>query len=182
MNKIIKFKAGDGNYYEYSKKGNVLNKIPKINNIKEKKFQTNKSKGIYRGRMLSRNMTKHEKILANKLNEFGIIYWPQKSMYDYNGCYICDFYLENSGKKNLHLVIEVDGKSHDKQKVYDRKRTKWLNEEKSCDVIRFSNDEIENNIEKIIDIILSYPVKSLDNFTLSKKYIDKYNKRFKRVK
>lgn len=64
--------------------------------------------------------------------------------------YIADFYSDE-----LRLVIELDWKIHENQKEYDEIRdeiikTYWV------EVIRFSNEEIENNLEWVINKILSF--------------------------
>ncbi|RZJ78098.1 MAG: leucine--tRNA ligase [Flavobacterium sp.] len=61
--------------------------------------------------------------------------------------YIVDFVCLSKG-----LVIEVDGSIHDTQQEADAERTKVLNE-KGFDVIRFTNDEVLNNIENVLSII-----------------------------
>ena len=50
------------------------------------------------------------------------------------------------------LIIEVDGEIHDFQKEYDEDRT-FLLEERGFRVIRFKNEEVLNNIEKVIEKI-----------------------------
>ncbi len=54
------------------------------------------------------------------------------------------------------LVIEIDGLIHQLQdnKESDEIRTKWLNEQ-GYEVIRFTNDEVLNEIEKVFEKILS---------------------------
>ncbi len=60
--------------------------------------------------------------------------------------YILDFYCHK-----MKLAIEVDGGVHDDPEVaaYDNARTKNLNEN-SITVLRFANNEIENNIKEVI--------------------------------
>lgn len=47
------------------------------------------------------------------------------------------------------MIIEIDGRIHEQQKDYDKKREVLL-EIKNFKIIRFKNDEIENNINKSI--------------------------------
>ena len=47
------------------------------------------------------------------------------------------------------LVIEIDGKIHERQKDYDEIRTYIMNT-MGIKVIRFKNEEIENNCENIV--------------------------------
>ncbi len=57
--------------------------------------------------------------------------------------FIADFYCYE-----LNLIIEVDGPIHNRQKDFDQIRTALLNN-KDLKVIRFSNDEIINDIKKV---------------------------------
>ncbi|MGI9118346.1 MAG: endonuclease domain-containing protein [Minisyncoccia bacterium] len=65
--------------------------------------------------------------------------------------FIVDFYCFE-----LKLAIELDGSVHNErfQKDYDNARTKSLNV-LGINVLRFSNTEVENNIENVLDIIKS---------------------------
>ncbi|TAE40163.1 MAG: DUF559 domain-containing protein, partial [Sphingobacteriales bacterium] len=51
------------------------------------------------------------------------------------------------------LVVEVDGKIHDTQKEYDAERTKVLNQN-GFRVIRFTNQQVINNIENVLEEIV----------------------------
>lgn len=53
---------------------------------------------------------------------------------------------------SCRLIIEVDGKIHDFQKEQDDDRT-YLLEKRDFRVIRFSNDEVLNNIEHVLETI-----------------------------
>ncbi len=69
------------------------------------------------------------------------------------GNYIVDFFCPE-----LKLSIEIDGDSHfsDIEVVnYDKQRTIFLNKQ-GIKVVRFTNDEVENNIEAVIEKILEY--------------------------
>ncbi len=50
------------------------------------------------------------------------------------------------------LIIEVDGKIHETQKDYDEGRTAELNRW-GLRVIRFTNEEVVNEIEKVVEEI-----------------------------
>lgn len=63
------------------------------------------------------------------------------------GDYIVDFVCLSKS-----LIIEVDGSIHDLQQEADAERTKVLNE-KGFDVIRFTNEEVLNDIEKVLATI-----------------------------
>ncbi len=60
------------------------------------------------------------------------------------GNYIVDFFCSK-----LKLVIEIDGKIHERQKDYDEMRTFIMNTI-GIKVIRFQNEEVENNCESVI--------------------------------
>jgi len=65
------------------------------------------------------------------------------------GQYIADFIC-----REKWLIIELDGGQHneDKNIAYDEKRTKYL-ESKGFKVIRFWNNDIDNNIEGVFEVI-----------------------------
>lgn len=54
-----------------------------------------------------------------------------------------------------NLVIEVDGRIHDFQREYDEARTNYLNS-MGFNVIRFKNEEVQNNIAWIKDEIIKH--------------------------
>lgn len=68
------------------------------------------------------------------------------------GPYIVDFYCPR-----LKLVIEVDGDSHflDEAIEYDRKRQKYI-ESFGTKFLRFTNLEIYENIDEVLEEILRY--------------------------
>ena len=66
------------------------------------------------------------------------------------GSFVLDFYCPE-----LRLAIEIDGDSHfidDKAKVYDKNRQKFLASQ-NITVIRFTNIEISESIDGVIDKI-----------------------------
>ncbi len=52
------------------------------------------------------------------------------------------------------MIIEIDGLYHSlpEQKISDQERTEWL-ESKGWKVIRFTNEEIFSNLDKVIERI-----------------------------
>ena len=58
--------------------------------------------------------------------------------------FIADFYCHEKS-----LIVEIDGKIHEKQRDYDMLRTHIINE-LGMKVIRFRNEEVENNLEWVI--------------------------------
>jgi len=87
-------------------------------------------------------MTPAEKILWNELrgNKLGVHFRRQQVI----AGFIVDFYCHKIG-----LVIEVDGDIHNLQKEEDARREKVL-KELGLRIIRFRNDEVENNLAGVI--------------------------------
>ena len=65
------------------------------------------------------------------------------------GSFVIDFYCPK-----LRLAIEVDGDSHykDGAEVYDKKRQKYI-EEHNIHFLRFTNDDIYNNLDGVLEMI-----------------------------
>jgi very-short-patch-repair endonuclease len=61
--------------------------------------------------------------------------------------FILDFYCSEN-----RLGVEVDGKVHDSQKEYDVERTRIL-ENLNIKILRFTNEEILNNIENVLKVL-----------------------------
>jgi len=101
--------------------------------------------GIFsRARYLRKNMTPAEIKVWNFLkgkNVLGARLHAQHPI----GVYIADFYCHS-----LKLIIEIDGDIHNNnsQKEYDNERTRNLNNWE-IDVIRFTNDQVFNEFEKV---------------------------------
>jgi very-short-patch-repair endonuclease len=91
---------------------------------------------------LKNEMTAAETILWTELKskKLGIKFRRQHMVVKY----IADFI-----SLPINLIIEVDGKIHKTQKEYDEGRTFEL-EELGYKVIRFSNEEVLNNISEVI--------------------------------
>jgi len=103
-----------------------------------------------RARELRKNMTPAESKLWYKfLKDFHCTVLRQKPLDNY----IADFYCPK-----LKLVIEIDGAAHctPENKKYDRIRTQVL-EGYGLRELRFSNDDVMNNFEKVCREILKSP-------------------------
>ena len=61
--------------------------------------------------------------------------------------FIVDFYAPQ-----LKLVVEVDGDTHDEKREYDTRRTNFL-KRKGYSVLRFTNEEIHQDLEGVLDIL-----------------------------
>ncbi len=100
-----------------------------------------------RRRDLRKRATSQEDLLWEKLRnrKLGPKFRRQHSV----GRYILDFYC-----KEKRLLIEIDGGIHEKKenKEYDTVRDKYFIE-LDFKILRFTNDEVEQDMEKVIDKI-----------------------------
>lgn len=96
-------------------------------------------------RDLRNNPTPEENILWQQIrnSKLGFKFRRQHSI----GNFIVDFYCPV--KK---LIIEIDGGQHLDKKEYDKERSNYL-ESLGFKVIRFWNDEVNNDIDKVIEKI-----------------------------
>jgi very-short-patch-repair endonuclease len=99
-----------------------------------------------KARALRKNMTSAEKTLWSQLRrrKQNGMYFRRQHPY---GIYILDFYCFEA-----NLAIEIDGKIHLAQKEYDNERTEYL-VSSGLKVLRFKNEDIENNLEWVINTI-----------------------------
>ena len=122
-----------------------------------KKPTTNYDDGMWKGapsssfakaQHLRQNETKAEKLLWEKLrnNQLGGIKFRRQHPIN---IYIADFYCHQ-----FKLIIELDGGYHnnEEQKRKDEERTEALKLHDLC-VIRFRNEEVERDIDKVLNII-----------------------------
>ena len=71
-------------------------------------------------------------------------------LYSKETFFIADFYCHEE-----NLVVEIDGGYHKRQKDYDALRTDVIN----ClgiDVIRFTNEEVMNNVESVLNTLKNH--------------------------
>jgi len=100
---------------------------------------------------LRKNQTPSEEIM------WEVLRWKQLAWLKFRrqhpfGRYIADFFCSKE-----KIVIEIDGKIHDNQKEYDDIRESII-EQYWVKILRFSNDQISNNLEEILEeIVLSLP-------------------------
>ena len=99
----------------------------------------------------------------NRLNptDAEIILWQERRMRTFNTKFfrqyiIADYIVDFVSLQHM-LVIEVDGAYHSEpvQKEYDEGRTERL-ESMGFRVLRFSNEEVINKIDDVINSIKSY--------------------------
>lgn len=102
---------------------------------------------FYKANLLRRKLTSQEIILWNELKDRkleGLKFRKQHPIH----FYILDFYC--AAKK---VSIELDGESHQFSKEYDNERTTYL-AELGIKEIRFRNEEIDNELERVLQMIL----------------------------
>lgn len=66
--------------------------------------------------------------------------------------HIIDTYIPDFVALSIKLIVEVDGGIHIKKRIEDRERTKRL-ALIGYKVIRFTNEEVENKVEKVLERI-----------------------------
>lgn len=128
-------------------------------NEKAKLVSKNQKKVANYSNQLKRRITRHEQIIYDLLIDNNILFQFQKIVYNHKVSYILDFYFKST--ENRRYCIEIDGNSHnsERQKLYDKKRTWWLENRRKMKVIRFTNTEVDENPFAIIEIIKSYKPK-----------------------
>jgi len=99
-----------------------------------------------RARQLRQSMTPAERKLWFHLcnGQLGAHFRRQHPI----GQFIVDFYCAQ-----VKLIIEIDGATHAAQAEYDAERTRWLQAHKGCRVLRFTNHEVLNQLETVLDEI-----------------------------
>jgi len=102
---------------------------------------------MHRAAELRLNLTPAERKLWSRLRAHrlgGVGFRRQHAI----GNYITDFCAPSK-----MLVVELDGSQHLDQKVYDNERTAFL-ASKGYKVLRFYNNDVMNNIDKVLEVIL----------------------------
>ena len=102
---------------------------------------------LARARQLRRQMTPPEQKLRQRLRARqlnGAHFRKQHPM----GPFVVDFLCARS-----KLVIEIDGDTHACRAGYDAARAQRLKEQKNYRVIRFSNSEVNHNLEGVLERI-----------------------------
>ena len=102
--------------------------------------------------------------LKNNMTSAEIVLWEylrnKKLGVKFRRQHIIDFYIPDFVALSIKLIIEVDGKIHLSKKKEDAKRTRLLGI-MGYKVIRFTNEEVENNI----DMVLSKIKMEIENLT-----------------
>jgi imidazole glycerol-phosphate synthase subunit HisF len=99
-------------------------------------------------KQLRQSETAAEKFLWSRLsrNQLGVNFRRQHPIYTY----VADFYCHSH-----RLIVEVDGPIHDTEenRFYDFQRTAGF-DEFNIELIRFTNEEVMNDIEDVLRRIL----------------------------
>ena len=107
-----------------------------------------KSTTLNQAKILRKNMTEQEKILWNILrnNQFhGLKFRRQVPIGDYVADFVCEM---------RNVIIELDGGQHNEPENIekDKQRTAFL-ESKGYKVLRFWNNEVDNNLDGVCEMI-----------------------------
>jgi very-short-patch-repair endonuclease len=94
-------------------------------------------------RLLRKNMTNSEELLWERLKGKQVSGHRFRRQHPID-IFIADFYCHEA-----RLVVEVDGDIHSMKSEYDDGRTAEM-EKFEIKVIRFTNNEVENNIDAVI--------------------------------
>ena len=124
---------------------------------------TIKQIALIASRDLRKKQTPAENIFWDKVKNrkfFGYRFLRQHPLfYEFYGqkkFFIADFYCGE-----IRLIIEIDGGIHEQQADYDKIRTEILETQKSYKVIRYKNEEVVENINKVL-INLKSVINSID--------------------
>jgi very-short-patch-repair endonuclease len=110
----------------------------------DNKFLYNNKTLKNRRQELRNHQTEAEKLLwkfISKNKILGLRFLRQYSA----GPYILDFYCPE-----IRLGIELDGKIHEKNRLYDKDREKYL-DDLDIKIIRFQNDDVLRNIKRVLN-------------------------------
>jgi very-short-patch-repair endonuclease len=94
-------------------------------------------------------MTVAEKILWERLKNRQVNNMHFRRQHPF-GIYIIDFYCHKAS-----LAIEIDGKIHLRTRDKDNERSEYLRSS-GLKVLRFKNEEVENNLDLVINEIRKY--------------------------
>ncbi len=109
----------------------------------------NRTSELEKRRILRANATEAEKQIWAQLRKRNIKDYKFRRQYSI-GPYIVDFYCPQA-----KLAVEIDGSVHSSEDAieYDRARDEFI-KSIGIQVLRFTNNEVDNNPKKIIDKII----------------------------
>ena len=100
-----------------------------------------------RGPELDQRMGPAERALWQRLRGNKLDGWHFRRQHPVDG-FVVDFFCAKA-----KLVVEVDGPIHRSQREYDAERTRLLSELKGYRVLRFTNEQVMNDMEEVIEAI-----------------------------
>ena len=108
----------------------------------------------YRAREMTVFPSKLEERMQVFLEELGIRYEFQKIFYIYaNDGWIIRYYIADFYIPDKDMIIEVDGKFHDKQKLHDKIRTAAIQGQyPEVEVLRYTWDDMGDE-DKMVELI-----------------------------
>ena len=119
-----------------------------MENYSDKLFKGAGAKLFKFSNILRKTQTGAEEIMWQNLRNRKILGFKFRRQHPLDK-YIADFYCHEA-----KLVIEIDGKIHNlpEQQEYDKNRSLHI-EEMGIKVIRFTNEEVYNNLDQVLNTI-----------------------------
>ena len=114
-----------------------------MNNKEWEKKQTLKE----RAKQFRKNPTPQEKLLWQSLRR------RRLGGYYFRRQYVIDPFIVDFCCVKVRVVVELEGSVHDQQREYDHHRSVWL-QDRGYTVLRFSNSEVEKNLELVLGKIM----------------------------
>lgn len=111
---------------------------------------------------LRTNATKEEIVFKRALEEYGVKFRFQSLFYSKEFQCIVDFLIKSDG---LKLVVEIDGEYHNSksQKSRDFEREEWLYNKREFLTIRFTNKQVNENVDFCIYKLAVFYVEIVGN-------------------
>lgn len=110
----------------------------------------NGQEDILRARVLRNNASPIEKklweVLSRQAKVNGVRFRRQHPVHPYVADFAC---------LSVHVLVEIDGNSHDMRQAYDAQRDAYLRDQ-GYDVLRFSNENVKMNVEGVVATILDF--------------------------
>lgn len=110
----------------------------------------NGQEDILRARVLRNNASPIEKklweVLSRQAKVNGVRFRRQHPVHPYVADFAC---------LSVHVLVEIDGNSHDMRQAYDAQRDAYLRGQ-GYDVLRFSNENVKMNVEGVVATILDF--------------------------
>ncbi len=105
-------------------------------------------KKLQRAKELRQEMTEEEIILWDRLraNQLGGFHFRRQQIID---GFLIDFYCHAAD-----LILEIDGKIHERQVAYDAERSKILSA-RGLRIMRIKNEDIHNDLQRVLAQILN---------------------------